>query len=486
MNVSLRSTGLAFVWLGLAFFILAASAAIALVGPLAGIAGVGLGGALLFFLILQFRTESNRNWFLWVIFILPLAVGFVRKVTGISLFGVWQMGVLALAMFGLAKFWHDIRREALLRGAMVAFVVFLAIGSLSTFFGRSQQYAAAYQIFSDLKPVVALALGYAFAWNSQVEKLLWFMVRWFWLPCLAMVAFEWVAPGIYFKIFASGQALNASVDPLGLLPSRAVGMFEHPSFLANTGATFGLLALGRSLMADEEHPPCWLAVCMNFLLIVCGVQRQEMVGFLVSGAMIFVLVKPKQMFARVVIGGALGLIASVIFLSVFQENLQKEAGQWGYGTVGALQQPRAQIFDGALVTAKTYYPLGSGFGTYGGAGAEKFDHSLYDRLGFNRYFWYGKQNYLMDTYWPNSLAETGFFGAFTLLLSYVLLWLYAIKRSVKELAPKARAYWLSTMAMMAYMIMLSFSSPAFQDIRLFSLSAMLFGIASTVSKEKQS
>ncbi|MBV5336467.1 MAG: hypothetical protein J0653_00170, partial [Deltaproteobacteria bacterium] len=98
----------------------------------------------------------------------------------------------------------------------------------------------------------------------------------------------------------------------------------------------------------------------------------------------------------------------------------------------------------------------------------------------------GKKNYLMDTYWPNSLAETGVYGALSLMLSYLLLLLYAIKRSIKEADPVARAYWLSTMAMMAYMIMLSFSSPAFQDLRLFILPAMMFGIASTISKDRKS
>lgn len=486
MNVSLRSTGVAFVWLGLAFFILLASAAIAVVGPLAGVAGVGLGGAVLFFLMLQFRTESNRNWFVLYLLLLPLALALVRKLTGISLFGVWQLGLMAMAVFGLGRFWQDIRREVLLRGALVALLAFFAIGALSTLLGRSNKYAALYQLFSDVKPVLAIAVGYAFAWNNQVEKVLWFLVRWFWLPCLIMVAFEWAAPNVYFTIFNSAQDLDASSDPLGLLPSRAVGMFEHPSFLAGTGATFGLLALGRSLMRDENTRSCWFAVLMNFSLIICGVQRQEMAAFLVAGTMMFALAKPNKMFGRVTVGLVLGGVAAVVFMLFFEQNLQKEAAQWGYGTVGALQQPRAQIFEGAMVTAKNNFPLGSGLGTYGGAGAEKFDQSLYDRLGFHRYYWYGKKNYLMDTYWPNSIAETGFVGALALLLSYLLLLLYAIKRSVKELVPAARAYWLSAMAMMAYMLMLSFSSPAFQDLRLFILPAMLFGIASTVSKGKQS
>ncbi|MBV5336466.1 MAG: hypothetical protein J0653_00165, partial [Deltaproteobacteria bacterium] len=228
--------------------------------------------------------------------------------------------------------------------------------------------AALYQIFSDIKPVLSLALGYAFAWNSRVEKALWFLVRWFWLPCILMVAFEWLLPNIYYKLFAAGTVAGISEDPVGLLPSRAVGVFEHSSFLA---------------AVTKELPSCWFAVIMNFSLIICAVQRQEMVAFVIAGAMIFALANPHKMFSRLSIGVVVTVLAIVAFVTVFQRNLEKEAAQWGYGTVGALQQPRAQIFAGAILTAKTYYPLGAGLGTYGGAGAEKFDTSLYDRLGFS-------------------------------------------------------------------------------------------------------
>lgn len=486
MNLSTRSTSLTLVWLGLAFLILLLSVSIALFGPMAGVFGLLLAGGAVFFLMLQFQTVQNRNWMFIFMFVLPLVLGMARKVTGISPFGIWQLGIIVLACFGLKRFGQDIVEQAWLRWSMIVFIMFLVIGALSTLAGRSHMYGALYQLFSDLKPVLALALGYAFAWNSRAEKIMWFLVRWFWLPCLIMVAFEWLATGAYLSVFAGVLSRGTSVDPTGFFPSRATGVFEHPSFLAASGAVFALLALARALTTPTARGKYWFAALMNFSLIVCAVQRQEMAAALGAGCLVFMLAKPHKVLGRTLVAALLGFIASIAFLALFSKNLETEAGQWGYGTVGALQQPRAQIFSGAFLMAKTYFPLGSGLGTYGGAGAEKFDPSVYDQLGFRHYWWYGKEDFLMDTYWPNSIAETGLFGALTLLLSYFLLLVYAVIRAVRELAPRARSYWLSTTAMMAYMLMLSFSSPAFQDLRLFILPAMMFGIASTVSKGTKS
>lgn len=484
MNVSPRtSPGAVLLWLGLGILTLLMAASLAVIGPWAMLVCGSLAVAAVFVLMLQLRRTADRYWMFLLMFLLPIFLAVLRKTLGVGPFGAWQLLVLALAVFGLRAFWDDIRRERLLQVFLFVFFLFLATGLLSTLYGRSHLYGLVYQFISDLKPVLALALGYALLWNASMEKMLWFMVRWFWIPCLVMVAFEWLAPGIYFRLFNGVGGHGLSVDPIGLLPSRATGVFEHPSFLAASGAMFALLAATRALTQREERWQNWFFAGANFTLIICAVQRQEMAGCLLASMLVFVLAQPGRVLGRLVAGIVLGVLAAGSFWVVFGDNLVVESQQWGYQTYGPLVQPRAQIFSGAWTVASLYFPLGAGLGTYGGAGAEKFDHSLYERLGFGRYWWYGKEDYLMDTYWPNSIAETGILGASLLLLSYLVLLIYAVKRTMGERDPRARVYWLTAMAMMAYMIMLSFSSPAFQDLRLFILPAMMFGIASAVSKE---
>lgn len=468
-------------WLGLFLLAIIMAASIAIIGPMTVVFSFGIVVSGFFLLTLQFTRQNDRYWILLLILLLPIFLALFRKFAGSAPFGTWQFLMMLLAMAGLREFLQEARQQVWLQVFLLVFGLFMAIAFASTFAGRSHLYGMAYQLISDLKPLLALALGYALCWNARMEKLLWFLVHWFWLPCMAFVAFEWILPSVYYRLFTDGR----SIDPLGLFPSRASGIFEHPAMLAASGAMFALLAVGRALMPGEGESKMksWFAVAMNFILIVCAVQRQELAGCILSGLLIYALATPKKIVARMAAGTLFGLIALGIFWLSFSQSLEKEASQWGYGNVGALQQPRAQIFAGAWSLADNYFPLGSGLGTYGGAGAEKFDHSVYDRLGFRNYWWYGKQDFLMDVYWPNSIAETGFFGALLLLLSYFLLLLYAVSRALKEQLLRPRSYWLTTAGMMAYMIMLSFSSPAFQDLRLFIIPAMMFGIASTSSKE---
>ena len=106
---------------------------------------------------------------------------------------------------------------------------------------------------------------------------------------------------------------------------------------------------------------------------------------------------------------------------------------------------------------------------------------MYDQLGFGRYWWFGKRDYLMDTYWPNSLAESGFLGAGLLLLFFLALLMHGVRFSLREASGPAKRYAIASVGGMAYMLLVSPTSPTFQDPRLFVLSAILFGIAASLA-----
>lgn len=459
-------------------------AIVAFFGPIAGLAEMVVVGVFLFILTLQFSTFNGRNWVFWLAFVLPLLLALVLKITGVSLFGAWQALLLLFALFGVQEFVNSVRQERLLQWFVAVFLMFLGFAVASTLTGRSHMYSAAYQLFSDFKPLLALILGYALCWNLRMEQTLWLVIRWFWLPAILLVFLEWLSPSLYFKVFPGGVG-RLSPDPSGVFPSRALGMFEHPSFLATTSATFFVLSVSRGVMEPTAQRQSWCLATVYFLLVVFAVQRQELAACLIAAFLVFLLARPERFVVRMMVVTILSMIATIVFWSVFEKNITREAALWGIGTVGAIEHPRAQIFTSAWQLANSYFPLGSGLGTFAGAGAEKFDTSLYEDLGFRRYWWFGREDFLMDTYWPNSIAESGFFGAISLLLSYLLLTLYALQRSLKSL-PSLRHYWACAAALMVYMLLLSISSPAFQDLRLFIVPALLFGIATRASQRSQS
>ena len=66
-----------------------------------------------------------------------------------------------------------------------------------------------------------------------------------------------------------------------------------------------------------------------------------------------------------------------------------------------------------ILTAKNYFPFGSGFATYGTAIAQQNYSELYHIYNFSAYWGLSAQHgsFLTDNYWPAVMAEFGFIGA---------------------------------------------------------------------------
>lgn len=75
--------------------------------------------------------------------------------------------------------------------------------------------------------------------------------------------------------------------------------------------------------------------------------------------------------------------------------------------------PRFLLFYYSFVTAFHYFPLGSGFATYGSAAAITYYSKLYYRYGFSRRWGMTRSfhPFLMDSYYPQIIAQFGFPGA---------------------------------------------------------------------------
>ena len=85
---------------------------------------------------------------------------------------------------------------------------------------------------------------------------------------------------------------------------------------------------------------------------------------------------------------------------------------------------RANLLKYGIHTMSRFFPMGSGFATYGTDAAVKYYSPLYDEYGFNQI--YGLSRYYSafahDTYWPAIMAQFGVFG--TLLMVYLIYRLF--------------------------------------------------------------
>lgn len=91
--------------------------------------------------------------------------------------------------------------------------------------------------------------------------------------------------------------------------------------------------------------------------------------------------------------------------------------------------PRALLLKYGIQTANRYFPLGSGFATYGSEMAKVYYSKLYYQYGFNAVWGMGKYDgrFLNDNYWPMVIGQIGYFGG--VLFAYIY---FIIFRSMQK------------------------------------------------------
>lgn len=92
--------------------------------------------------------------------------------------------------------------------------------------------------------------------------------------------------------------------------------------------------------------------------------------------------------------------------------------------------PRYLLFKYSFITANEYFPLGSGFATFGSDMAAKEYSELYYKYGFNALNGMSKEDtkFLNDNYWPMVIGQFGYIGCF-----FVLFILYNLFKYIQNL-----------------------------------------------------
>lgn len=115
--------------------------------------------------------------------------------------------------------------------------------------------------------------------------------------------------------------------------------------------------------------------------------------------------------------------------------------------------------DSALL-AKQYFPLGTGFGTFGSSIASQYYSGLYFKLGYHRYLGKGMTeddpSFLSDTFWPIVIAQTGWIGT----VSFVMALLSMITYIIRSRKTDVYYFWVAISIIINDLIA-SFASSAF-------------------------
>lgn len=123
-------------------------------------------------------------------------------------------------------------------------------------------------------------------------------------------------------------------------------------------------------------------------------------------------------------------------------------------------QARAVLLRYGVITMAKYFPLGSGFGTYGSDVAVKSYSPLYVRYGFQEIYGMGRihTNYLNDNYWPMILGQMGIIGTILIALILFLLYRYCLKWTAAN-----RFFHFATLVAMGFLLASSIASKSYSE-----------------------
>lgn len=317
------------------------------------------------------------------------------------------------------------RQDAALRVAAGLLLAYLALLGLSSFLGRSQTTAALWQLQYNLKLPLMFALGTLLVHSDALERNWRRIVALSWLFFVPFLVLEVAAPGTYANVV--GYKLDQHVNPLLGFGARLQGPFAHGGYLALVG---GLLAAAAAIQWLQGRGAAWLALAVLYTgLVVLSGQRQELAALMLVYAL-FVVLGGRGRGGWLALAAVLALLVGAAFWLTLDVNpLAALQLEWG-GRDSQLSE-RGILTRKGLEVADQYFPLGSGLGTYGGAGAQKFDQSLFIDLGFSRYWWFRQGLFIVDTFWPSIVAEGGYGAALLLLALFATLWLTLWRRTVQ-------------------------------------------------------
>lgn len=136
------------------------------------------------------------------------------------------------------------------------------------------------------------------------------------------------------------------------------------------------------------------------------------------------------------------------------------------------QSARSVLTQTSFEILKDYFPIGTGFGTYGSAVAGEHYSPVYVRYGFLQVYELGGNDsgwgFFSDTFWPIIIGQTGFIGVACYIMVVAMLFLRILRIRKYDMY----AY-IASLFVFAYIMISSTSEPAFNNSVTIPLAVML-------------
>jgi hypothetical protein len=447
----------------------AALGALAVVQPIAAVAGLGVA-VLLLMAVAAPRTTVGLT---------VLAALFVRPLT--HLFPLPELGYLDEAMVLLCGFVLPLRRLAARQSLRVFpgqwwFAGFVVAGLVSGLL-----LGVAPDIF--LTGAVVVAKGLVFAWAvAQVDweerhlrsaaKAGVVLV----VFCLAATAGNFVLEDPWLAFMASDE--NA-VQARGALPSL-VGPFSHPIDLGQF-MTLSAIALTAWRVAVRKGPFTFVLMIATAAGSLLSARRTAIGSLVAAWLWVKVVVRSKGALLAVAVCAPL---AAVVLATPLAAVVTETYGEY-LDPSAATSAARTVLTVGSFEVAAAHFPLGAGFGRYGSATAAENYSPEYIARGFPNVWGLGRGvedgRFLTDTEWPAIIGEGGFLGTIAFVAGLIAIYRAARRLWRSSGPPLVRWVGLVAIGWMVACLVQSVATVTFTGPPIFGVFFGLVGVVAALS-----
>ena len=374
--------------------------------------------------------------------------------------------------------------EAKLRRWLWLTTAFLAAGLTSALVARVPLQTMVLGAFLAVKFQVFLLLALTIPWDERDCARIMRVALWLGPLLLASGVLLWLAPAAVQNLFidttleGGGVVLREGLNPMQ-------GIFSHPGVFGWAMAITGCYALAALLTSRTAWPAGpTVSLGASVLGILASLRRKPLVALPLAalyGVMRFATGRRRwavlALFAVLAGGGA--VLVTNRLEAEYRDALN-------YVDPQGATMPRVLLYVTGVQIANARFPLGAGFGRFGGY-ASTLDYSpLYDEYGLSRVYGLTPEEpmYVLDTYWPHIAAETGWLGAAMLLAFLLLLVLDASRVARAAVDPATKALAVGAALALLEGLVESAAGPVF-EVSLFAFAiAVPLGISLVRSAER--
>lgn len=213
------------------------------------------------------------------------------------------------------------------------------------------------------------------------------------------------------------------LHPLGIIQQdRRFGLNSAQSVMGHPGAFSAFMAIlacystAEGLMKGDRK--ALFLTALFVIAMILSLRRTSLLGFMIAilAVTFFQSAHLGSAMKRYCVTCLLILIFLLLCFSSFISVMYLDLIM-SYVVVG--DNPRSALLRSGSQIALDYFPLGSGFGTFGGGINQAFYSPLFYKYGLHRIWGLSpeKSSFINDSFWPHIIAETGIFG----LILYFLM-----------------------------------------------------------------